>query len=376
MLSSSEINFWLRTVKPYRSNLDLATIIWFWTSLENTNNWEPIRNEINTVCGDVIDETKKGFYLPTAINKGERSFAGYDISTERTSIEQWMLDYREVISKVTPFSDYEIYDDAEISIYGDELEPSKYYMHPVLSNQELTHCFVDLDLLLDRLSDMGCHYPPQLVMTCHESSSESELEKVHSYGEISKNPFFIYSLIPKVEEFLWSGTNSAGEILKTVAPKVASSEFKLLLAAIFGVNQSQANALRIYTQPKRMSSKRVKGENLKNILRPLMKVLLLEGGKSIAFWRLKKRGLADLAKCLNIESSEMNVLMLIARPSGDIDGSYAATFDNPGNTQPKAFMPQLENMVDEYLPMLRNKLIDPKQREYHKKLQDFMDKTQ
>ena len=370
MLSSSEINLWLRTVEPYRESLDLATIIWFWMRLDNTDNWKPIRDEIYLVCRDVVDETKKDFSLTLAQSKGNGSFGGKKISIERTDSEQWMLDYRNAISEVTPFSDYEIYDDEDFA--SDEWEPSEYYQHHVLSNLELTQCFVDLDLLLDRLSNMGHYYPPQFFLKAPVVNDVDDVGG-KEFDKVSANPFRLYCLTPKVEEFLWSGNDRAGSALMKVAPKVSSSEFRLILGAIFGVNQSKANALRIYTQPKHQKMQGTKGEDIKKILRPLMKVLLIEGERSQSFWRLKKKELDGLAEYLNLEFAELTVLLMIAKPDAEIESAEAACFHNPGQAKPEMFMEQLERLVDQYLPSLRNKLTDPQERKYYKKLQDFFD---
>lgn len=373
LINSSEVNQWLQGVEAHRNKLDLATIVWFWMRLENTDSWESIEQEFYDVAEDLLDLSYKGFSLRRIWSKQSRSFKGFERSIEMTKDEKWFCDYRDAIGGVTPFSDEEIYSEHTIFKLGDEWDPSKYYSHPVLSNRNLTTCFIDLDLFIDRMRINNRYFPVQfLPKGFSDGSNNYELYTSRAAEGDANNPFRLYGLISDVKKFLWSGDDEAGELLKRLTADYSSKEFKCLLAKIYRITPTQANYLRIYTQPVVDRLQGNSNQPLNKMLRPLMKVMLYDEDVAEKFWALKTHDYKGLDALLQIEESERKVLMAIAKPRAYIVSGKKARFENHGNTKPEVIASSARQLVEVDLSELKGQFRDLKELDYYGKLRAFL----
>ncbi|RLQ22178.1 hypothetical protein DWB85_09615 [Seongchinamella sediminis] len=140
----------------------------------------------------------------------------------------------------------------------------------------------------------------------------------------------MFFLVDEVDDFLWSGKNKAGNILVNCFPDRYGDDFQYLLAAIFDISKTQANRLRIFTQPKETKFQGTRGADLRSILKPLMHVMYFEKDVAPKFWSIRGAGYKKLEEMLNIEESERRALLAIARPNERVVDDKKATFENPG----------------------------------------------
>jgi len=63
-LNRSQIYKWHQVTKPHRRKIDLASIIWFWMGVEESNDWESIyENILSVICAaGYVDERKWYFF--------------------------------------------------------------------------------------------------------------------------------------------------------------------------------------------------------------------------------------------------------------------------------------------------------------------------
>lgn len=360
-VNSAEINNWHRIVEPHRKRLDIATIIWFWMSVEESASWEAIEENITTLCSEVIDYSM----LYVNLDSLEHAKSGYSFGDGRalTEDEEWFVNYRRELSKVTPFADYYPQDfDGNSRIFHDDEIP-EHYLHPVLSNRKLTHSFVNLDVLIDRIHAQDELYPSQLGhrFTIVDSASSAPQAGGIRVGERG-DPFRMYHLTDRVEHFLWSGKVPAGEDLKRLVSNIDSDPFNRILGTIYDISVTQARQLRIYTQD---PSNRAQGSgtNLGSVLHPLMKVMLFDELAGPKFWSLTTSQLASIDSLLGIVESERKLLLSIARPESPIADGRQSTFSNPGKTKPDLIYRRANAIATDRLVGFNKKyaqLADPK----------------
>ena len=249
-MNNLEINRWLSVTKPYRSKLDLATIISYKMELEEIkrDDWEGVLDEIKKVANDLIDEKYLNFDIsifnqvqrrpskPSDFKKSliKTAFIYTPLDPQRLSDnERWLYEYRQQISKVTKYSDDMYFSEEAFYADFDSLDenciPPEYF-DPVLRNSNLTMRFIDLDLLLDRFDEEGMKYHDYLRISIPDTfrfpkRNVDEKIKKNNYKNITfksdfkKNDEFFYLKVSKLSQEFFFYDRRGLRLLKANIPK-------------------------------------------------------------------------------------------------------------------------------------------------------------
>lgn len=387
MISDIEKNYWIVCVDKVRKQIDLATLIWFWMRVENTDDWEKIVKTIEAICGDDIDSSFR--YIPVGLDCYDD---GISLQFGPNARFLWFKSYRSYIEQLNVFSDYApspeelemlpVYCD-EHTDNNDQLmnSPGWYenYEHPVLSNRSLTHRFISLDTLITRFESHGLTYPKEFSNRLADNTLDegSTTEEVYSLVA-DDDPFRIYKLTAVVRKVLWSGDSKIAESLKRTFTNLDDKDYKQIVGAIFQVTPTEANYLRIYTQPhlERVSSGS-SGADLSKMLKPIMKIMWLSGDVSVQFWLNQAKQEGWIKGALKIKDAEFGSLISIAKPREVIDEKAgSASFMNPGRisneARAQAVLKRANLIIENYLPELHYPLRDPTELKLYNQLKEYI----
>ena len=397
-MDSSEINQWIDHISCYRDKLDLATIIWHWKRLEDTDAWLPIANTIEELCSADIDETYRHFNAPALRSQFLSGDAAFMFDThikvydrDLSEEEKWFCQYREHMEKLSQYEYYPDdnpyfidYPDDENDYWPPEYKDSEYRGNPILGNCDFTQRFIDLDLLLDRMKKRGMYFPEELRQK-QLGISENDISYsgvVQVDESLESNPFYLYLLTDTVRQNLWDKNKEQRDkkdpwdYLKEIAGSYTSPAYKNILGAIYRINSSEANSLRLFTQPYVMRINGSSGKDLTPMLRPLMRVMFIEGDISIAFWEQRSKKLDLLIDAWSIEPGEGRALLALAIPKAliDEDSERKAWYGNPGSTFSEIIVQNAEKLVHEWLPELISKPLQPEELKHEEQLKKYIEK--
>jgi len=206
---SADIIDWHETTEKYRSRIDLATVVWFWLKLERPSGYKLIVKQIlnlmkNEIYDDLLNIDTQNLIIRTNFEKCtlDTPFCGGKENFNPN--EKWLLEYRAKLKHVTPFSEFNYYEECDFSdISSDDSEYFEYIEHPILSNKSLTHRFIDIDRLIHKLDAKKYKYPVEL-------RRHTKLEKIVSADistpfkiELDENePFVVLRLAEQIYYFL------------------------------------------------------------------------------------------------------------------------------------------------------------------------------